>query len=90
MTTLVEGTHPGGFLVWEAFRDYRHEAPLQGASEMSREDAYRVLGLEPGSTEDEIREAYRRLIKRLHPDSGGSAVLMGQITAARDRLLGEW
>jgi hypothetical protein len=25
MTTLVEGTHPGGFLVWEAFRDYTRE-----------------------------------------------------------------
>ena len=25
MTMLVEGTHPGGFLVWEAFRDYTRE-----------------------------------------------------------------
>jgi len=25
MTTLVKGTHPGGFLVWEAFRDYTRE-----------------------------------------------------------------
>jgi hypothetical protein len=25
MTTLVEGTHPGGFLVWEALRDYTRE-----------------------------------------------------------------
>jgi hypothetical protein len=25
MTTLTEGTHPGGFLVWEAFRDYTRE-----------------------------------------------------------------
>ena len=25
MTTLVEGKHPGGFLVWEAFRDYCRE-----------------------------------------------------------------
>ena len=56
---------------------------------MSQEEAYRVLGLEPGSTEDEIREAYHRLIKRLHPDTGGSAVLTAQITAAKDRLLGE-
>jgi hypothetical protein len=89
LETYLDRAHPD----WQDHADRsadRHEAPLQGASEMSREDAYRVLGLEPGSTEDEIREAYRRLIKRLHPDSGGSAVLMGQITAARDRLLGEW
>jgi hypothetical protein len=25
MTTLVEGKHPGGFLVWEALRDYTRE-----------------------------------------------------------------
>lgn len=25
MTMLVEGKHPGGFLVWEAFRDYTRE-----------------------------------------------------------------
>ena len=25
MTTLVEGTHPGGFLIWEAHRDYTRE-----------------------------------------------------------------
>jgi Bacteriophage lambda head decoration protein D len=25
MTVLVEGPHPGGFLVWEAFRDYTRE-----------------------------------------------------------------
>ena len=25
MTTFTEGTHPGGFLVWEAFRDYTRE-----------------------------------------------------------------
>jgi hypothetical protein len=26
MTTLVEGKHPGGFLVWEVLRDYTREA----------------------------------------------------------------
>ena len=25
MTTLTETTHPGGFLIWEAFRDYTRE-----------------------------------------------------------------
>ncbi|MGD9293570.1 MAG: DnaJ domain-containing protein [Roseobacter sp.] len=66
-----------------------HGTPSPHASDMSREEAYRILGLEPGATEAEIRGAYHRLIKRLHPDRGGSAVLTAQITAARDRLLGE-
>jgi DnaJ-domain-containing protein 1 len=66
-----------------------HGTPSPDASDMSREEAYSILGLEPGATEAEIRGAYHRLIKRLHPDRGGSAVLTAQITAARDRLLGE-
>lgn len=86
--TYLDRVHPE----WHDHVDqsaHDHETTPPDASEMSREDAYRVLGLEPGSGKDEVREAYRRLIKRLHPDSGGSAILMAQITAARDRLLGE-
>ena len=40
---------------------------------MSKEEAYQVLGLQPGASLDEIREAYRRLMKKLHPDQGGTA-----------------
>jgi hypothetical protein len=28
VTTLTETTHPGGFLVWEAFRDYTRETVI--------------------------------------------------------------
>jgi hypothetical protein len=31
MTTLTEGTHAGGFLVWEAFRDYTRETIILAA-----------------------------------------------------------
>ena len=88
LETYLDHAHPD----WHEHADRstnEHETRPRDASEMSREDAYRVLGLEPGSTKDEIREAYHRLIKRLHPDSGGSAVLTAQITAAKDRLLGK-
>lgn len=30
------------------------------------------LGLAPGCSKDEIKRAYKRLAKKLHPDSGGS------------------
>ncbi len=56
-------------------------------SRISRDAAYRVLGLKPGASEDDIREAYHRLIKRVHPDHGGTAELAAQINEARDRLL---
>lgn len=86
LETYLDRAHPGWHDHAERSQDHG-ERTHANLSDMSREDAYRILGLEPGSTEHEIREAYRRLIKRLHPDSGGSAVLTAQITSARDRLL---
>ena len=60
----------------------------RGASAMSRAEAYDVLGLRPGATEDEIRAAHRRLMRGAHPDSGGSDWLASRINQARDVLLG--
>ena len=34
MTTLTESTHPGGFLVWEAFRDYTREVITVAAGDL--------------------------------------------------------
>jgi hypothetical protein len=35
MPTLSETTHPGGFLVWEAFRDYTREVVTIAAGDLS-------------------------------------------------------
>ena len=40
---------------------------------MTEAEAYRVLGLAPGASLEEVRAAYRRLIRRVHPDLGGSS-----------------
>ncbi len=58
------------------------------AGGMTREDAFDVLGLQPGASETEIKAAYHRVISALHPDKGGSNFLAAKVNEAKDLLLG--
>jgi hypothetical protein len=77
--------------------DWRDELAGSGAGagggarpasgDMTVEEAYAILGLEPGASPDAIKEAHRRLMVKLHPDHGGSDYLATKINRARDVLL---
>jgi hypothetical protein len=76
----LDRAHPG-------WRDEGAPPPPAGAP-MGRAEALGVLGLPPDADDDAVRAAHRRLVKRVHPDAGGSAALAAQINAAKDALLG--
>ena len=43
------------------------------SSNMSKDEALKILGLNPEATHNEINNAYYNLMKLIHPDKGGSA-----------------
>ena len=67
--------------------DNRHSAPPQTYSELSEDEAWKILGLEPDASREDIVLAHKRLIQKLHPDRGGSDYLAAKLNTARDLLL---
>jgi DnaJ-domain-containing protein 1 len=75
-----------------AWRDHMQGGATAGpgawsSGKMTEEEAYQILGLQPGATAKDISHAHRTLMKKLHPDQGGSTYLAARINEAKDTLL---
>jgi hypothetical protein len=86
LVSFLDRYHPN----WRESVDpdsFRKQDSGSGFEDMSKQEAYQVLGVEPGASQQEILQAWRRLIKGVHPDHGGSAFLTAKINTAKDVLL---
>ena len=57
------------------------------AGEMSTYDAMEILGLKGKPSEEDVEEAYKRLMKKVHPDQQGSEGLAKNLNQAKETLL---
>ena len=54
---------------------------------MSDKEALEVLGLDEGAQEKEIKDAYTKLMKKVHPDQEGSKWMAAKLNQAKETLL---
>ena len=86
LEAYLDRRHAGWRVDAERDRDAGPRRPAQPGT-MTQDEAYQILGLERGAPPEAVRTAHRTLMKRAHPDQGGSAEGAARVNAARDRLL---
>jgi hypothetical protein len=101
LTAMIPDLDAESLALFESYLDRRFPAWRQNAQgdaaggqsrpassgKMTNEEAYQILGLQPGAGRADIGRAHRALMKKLHPDQGGSTYLAARVNEAKDTLL---
>ena len=101
LLNALSDADPAGYNLFQTYLDRRlpgwretaeghahaRQRRTSATSAMTEQEAYEVLGIEMGASEEQIREAHRALLRKLHPDQGGTTWLATRINMARDVLL---
>lgn len=74
----------------DQFRQKRdgYERKSQSRSTMTTKEALAILGLDAGASREDVLRAHKTLMKKNHPDQGGSVYLAQKINEAKDVLIG--
>jgi DnaJ-class molecular chaperone len=65
----------------------RGRGAKRGSVMMTEDEAYEILGLQKGASEEDVVRSHRELMKKLHPDHGGSTALAARVNEAKDVLM---
>ncbi len=91
LVPLVKGSLPWLLRALPFLRSRRQQQQNnpKPTGNMSKQEAYEILGLKDGASKEEILAAHKRLMQKAHPDRGGSDWLASRINAAKEKLLKE-
>ena len=70
----------------QGLRELRGDVPDGGVSPHDLDMCYKILGLSPSSTWNEIEQAYRRKAQVHHPDKGGDEDAMRVLNDVYSKL----
>lgn len=88
---LLEAYLDRRFAGWRQAGQGEGDAGRAGAARrrgsMTEDEAYEILGLRKGASREDVARAHRTLMKKLHPDQGGSTSLAARVNEAKEVLL---
>jgi ribosome-binding protein aMBF1 (putative translation factor) len=84
--SLYEVTDPGGQPMYVCARCKELLEQSAAHQAAAKQEAYEILGVEPGASQEDIEAAYRERAKEAHPDTGGSKQEFLEVQEAYETL----